>query len=400
MRLGLLLAAAAAAPSGAPAAAGPAGGPWHADLPAAMREAGRLDRPVLAHFSASWCGPCRRMEPVLHSPAVRETLGREAVGVRLDFDRDRAVARRYGVGSIPADVLLAPDGRVLGVMSGYKPAGDYARRVAAVAGQYRDLRARVARTRPVAAPDPRRGDGRVPAVSLLDPSWDDTPALPAPSARPDPAGIDEPVLPPADGGGSGGADGGGNDGAFGDSDPRGYDDFAPADPVPVPRRTDRPAYRDDLPDPFGVPDRPAGPDARGSVPGRPRVANRPARRLLGMRGYCPVTLHQTRQWRRGDREFAWDHQGVTYFMADAEAFTAFVKNAEDFAPRLLGCDPVLYKDDGRAVPGRTEHAAIWRGGLFLFASARTRAAFAAAPTAYAASRQVLLIDEIEGVGTF
>ena len=399
MRIGLLLAAAATASA---AALGGTDRVWRRDLDAALRDAGQLDRPVVVHFSAAWCGPCRRMESTLHSPAVLGLLGREAVGVHLDFDRHKNVAQRYGVASIPADVLIAPDGRVLGVMSGYKPAADYARRVSAVADQYANSRDRLRLAKnfpvdPVRAPDPRRGGGRVPEVSLLDPSWDEPPALSAPPPR---TPTEEPVLPPADGA----------DGAFGDSDPREYDDFA--DPDPAPRRTNRPAYRDDLPDPFGAEDpfavsEPDGGRApRSVVPpagaptGRPRVARRVTRKLLGMRGYCPVTLHESRRWARGESRFSWEHQGVTYFMADAEAFARFVKNAEDYAPRLLGCDPVLYRDEGRAVPGKTEHAAIWRGGLFLFASAETRRTFADAPKAYAASRQVLLIDEIEGIGTF
>ena len=414
MRIGLFLAAAAACCAAGPAAGVAAAADWHRDLRVATAEAGRLDRPVLIHFSAAWCGPCQRMKPVLHSAAVARRLREDAVGVSLDFDAHRDVAARYGVASIPADVLVAPDGRVLGVMSGFKTAPDYARRVAAVAGQYRDLRTRLARRTPAApvhAPDPR-GSGRsrngggdrgtgVPDIALLDPSWEDGPALPAPPAR---TNTPTPDLPPPAG-------------AFGDSNRR-YDDFAdPADrpasadrpagrpaPIAVPRRSDRLIENPPLPDPFGpAPARTdrAPADDGGAVAGRPRVARRVgAPRLLGMRGYCPVTLRQTRRWGRGRREFAWEHQGVTYFMADAAAFADFVKAAEDFAPRLLGCDPVLYRDEGRAVPGKTEHAAVWRGGLFLFAAAATRRTFAENPAAYAASRQVLLIEEIEGAGTF
>ena len=408
MRIGLLLAAAAAGLSGGAGPAFGAAGGWGGDLGSALRTAGRLDRPVLIHFSAAWCGPCRRMKPVLHSPIVARRLDEDAVGVSLDFDAHRDVAAKYGVASIPADVLLAPDGRVLGVMSGFKTAPDYARRVAAVASQYRDLRTRLARRTPadpVRAPAPRGSGTGVPDIALLDPdvardaSWGDGPALPAPARKPE---RPDPELPP-------------NDGAFGDSAPR-YDDFRdpaadPGGPAPEPRRTNRPvapADRPPLPDPFG-PDPLADDagrtpsDADSPAPGRPRVARRVdggAPRLLGMRGYCPVTLHETRRWVRGDSEYAWEHQGVTYFMADAQTFAAFVKASEAFAPRLLGCDPVLYRDEGRAVPGKTKHAAIWRGGLFLFATADTRRTFAADPTAYAASRQVLLIEEIEGVGTF
>ena len=413
MRSGNILTAAvalAAAVSAIPASA--VAGGWHRDLPSALESARAGDRPVLMHFSASWCGPCRQMEPVLRSAEVADVLRDGAVGVHLDFDTHKDVAQRYGVRSIPADVLLTPDGRVLGQMSGVKQPGDYARRVRAVAAQYAGLKVR--------APAPRRpaggsnGDGPVPRIARMappdrrpgagDPSWEDDPAL----AAPDPGGAPDfgrsPELgrPTRDLGG-----------AFGDSVPRPADDplsgrpdpFGPSPAAkPDPLRT-APAQREPK---YPRPDAPAlaplADDLRADDPaprsGRPRIARRPSRRLLGMRGFCPVTLHEQRRWVRGDREFQWEHQGITYFLADTAAFDRFYEEPERYAPKLLGCDPVLYRDEGRAVPGSTAHAAIWRDDLFLFTSAKTRAAFRADPSKYANSRQVLLIEEIEGAGTF
>jgi len=60
---------------------------------------------VLLDFGASWCGPCRMMEPT-----VRRL---EAAGYpvrKVDIDRDPQLAARYGVGPVPCFVLVA-DGR-------------------------------------------------------------------------------------------------------------------------------------------------------------------------------------------------------------------------------------------------------------------------------------------------
>jgi len=70
---------------------------------------------VLLDFSASWCGPCRSMQPVV------EQLAKEGYPVRqVDFDRNRELANRYQVSSIPCFVMIVNDkevDRVVGTTS-------------------------------------------------------------------------------------------------------------------------------------------------------------------------------------------------------------------------------------------------------------------------------------------
>src|SRR5258708_26378300 len=86
---------------------------WKTDFAAAQEEAKKLNRPLVVHFHAVWCGPCRKMErEVLNTAQVLKTLDAGFVAVKVDVDRNRAVAEKYGVASMPTDLVIGPDGKV------------------------------------------------------------------------------------------------------------------------------------------------------------------------------------------------------------------------------------------------------------------------------------------------
>lgn len=55
--------------------------------------------PVLVDFTATWCGPCQRLAPIVEKLAD-EFVGRVKVG-KLDIDENRDLATKYGIRSVP-----------------------------------------------------------------------------------------------------------------------------------------------------------------------------------------------------------------------------------------------------------------------------------------------------------
>lgn len=72
--------------------------------------------PVLMELGASWCGPCRLLEPVLDDLA-KEYDGKVVIG-SLDVDANQQTASKYSVMSIPT-VLFFKNGQVVKQMVGF-----------------------------------------------------------------------------------------------------------------------------------------------------------------------------------------------------------------------------------------------------------------------------------------
>ena len=76
------------------------------------------DLPVLVDFTASWCGPCRMVTPVLEQLAAAERDRLRVV--QLDVDASPEVTRAYAVLGMPT-MSLFRNGEVVTTIVGARP---------------------------------------------------------------------------------------------------------------------------------------------------------------------------------------------------------------------------------------------------------------------------------------
>ena len=86
----------------------------------------KSDRVTVVDFGAEWCGPCKKLNPILGQLA-QEFQGRVKF-VEIDVDRAPETALKYGITSVP-QLLFFLEGQVLDTVVGLVPKSKLVERI-------------------------------------------------------------------------------------------------------------------------------------------------------------------------------------------------------------------------------------------------------------------------------
>jgi len=69
-----------------------------------FREIIQSEKPVLVDFTATWCGPCKMMAPILHE--VKAAMGDKVTIIKIDVDKNPEVSSQFQVQSVPTLIIF------------------------------------------------------------------------------------------------------------------------------------------------------------------------------------------------------------------------------------------------------------------------------------------------------
>ena len=96
---------------------------------AVRKEAIAQDKLVFIDLYATWCGPCKKIAPIIEELAS-EYEGRVIIG-KCDVDDNDELTSKYGIRNVPT-VLFIKDGNVIDKNVGAAPKSDFVEKVEAL----------------------------------------------------------------------------------------------------------------------------------------------------------------------------------------------------------------------------------------------------------------------------
>lgn len=72
---------------------------------------------ALVDFYATWCGPCKRLSPILED--IAEEVPSEIKIIKVDIDKNEELVKKYRIMSVPTLVFLK-DGEVVEKVTGFQ----------------------------------------------------------------------------------------------------------------------------------------------------------------------------------------------------------------------------------------------------------------------------------------
>lgn len=108
---------------------------WTNNYSQTLKDAAAKKKWVLIDVYTDWCHWCKRLdEDVYNEPKAAKFINASFICMKANAERGdgQMVARKFGVSGFPCTLVLSPDGKLKGQISGYKPPGEFCQELSAI----------------------------------------------------------------------------------------------------------------------------------------------------------------------------------------------------------------------------------------------------------------------------
>lgn len=96
----------------------------------ALKKAEQEKKVLFIDFYATWCGPCKKMEKTVFTDTkIGQYFNQKFINLKLDAERpeNKPLAKQYKVEAFPTMTIIAPDGKLIAMITGYQDVEDLLR---------------------------------------------------------------------------------------------------------------------------------------------------------------------------------------------------------------------------------------------------------------------------------
>lgn len=105
---------------------------WRSNIAASIRESAGSQKPLLIVFESRTCMPCRKLlQETFHDGTLAARVNEAFIPLLVDADAQAAFAQSVNIEALPTILVVNSDRKIAGRLTGYQPAAELDRRLAA-----------------------------------------------------------------------------------------------------------------------------------------------------------------------------------------------------------------------------------------------------------------------------